>query len=58
MKEKLAKLIDVKTIITFALVFSAVALAFMGRVEAKEILTLTSIVVAYFFGTKQAERKV
>ena len=52
MREKLKKLIDVKTIITFTLVFSSVYLAITGRIDPMEIVRLAGISVAFFFGTK------
>ena len=55
--EKIAKLIDVKTILTFGLVGTSIALAITGKVEAKEILILASSTVYFFFGVKMAENK-
>lgn len=57
MKEKFAKLIDVKTIVTFAIVGAAIALAFMGKIDAKEISALALMVVSFFFGVKATEKQ-
>jgi hypothetical protein len=52
MKDKLAKLIDVKTIITFSLVAATIVLAFKGLVDPKEISALTLMAVSFFLGYK------
>lgn len=57
MKEKLAKLIDVKTIITFALVGTTIYLACKGTIEAKDIVLFVGIVLTYFFNKKPDEAK-
>lgn len=56
MKEKFAKLIDVKTIVTFALVGATIVLAFTGRVDPKEISSLALMAVSFFFGVKATEK--
>lgn len=56
MKERLAKLIDVKSIVTIAMTAALVALLFTGAEPAKELLALycTSYgaIIAYFFTKK------
>jgi hypothetical protein len=54
-KEKLAKLIDVKSIVTIALTLIFCFLAVVGRLEA-EFMTTYSTIIAFYFGT-QVERK-
>lgn len=53
MKDKFAKLIDVKSIVTLVMTVALVALLFSGREPAKELLALycTSYgaIVTYFF---------
>lgn len=56
MKEKFAKLIGVKTIITFALVGATIAFAASGRIEAKEVSGLAIMAVSFFFGVKSTEK--
>lgn len=56
MKEKFAKLIDVKTIVTFALVGATIGLAAVGKVDAKEISSLALMAVSFFFGVKATEK--
>ncbi|MEG2989255.1 MAG: hypothetical protein RR807_07605 [Oscillospiraceae bacterium] len=58
MKEKFAKLVDVKSIVTLAMTAALVALLFTGIEPAKELLALycTSYgaVITYFFTHKGA----
>lgn len=56
MKDKIAKLIDVKTIITFAIVFSTIGLAAAGKISADKIADLALMVVSFYFGVKATEK--
>lgn len=58
MKEKLAKLIDVKTIITFALVGAAIVLAFLKFIDPGEIARLATMAITFYFGVKASENKL
>lgn len=58
MKDKFAKLIDVKTIVTFALVGATIVLAFKGRIDPKEISSITLMAVSFFFGVKATEKQI
>ena len=49
MKEKFAKLIDVKSIVTFAIVGTIVYLSIVGRIEPKEISAMGMMVLGFFF---------
>jgi len=53
MKEKLAKLIDVKSIVTMVLTLVVAYLAIIGKMEIREIYLM---IIAFYFGT-QAEKK-
>lgn len=55
-KEKLAKLINVKTIITFMLTIVFCYLCFVGVIAAEIFLTIYATVIAFYFGT-QVEKK-
>ncbi len=57
MKEKFAKLIDVKTIVTFGVVGATIGLAYLGKIDAKEVSTMAVVIVGFFFGTKKAVSK-
>ncbi|PYG90125.1 hypothetical protein LY28_00005 [Ruminiclostridium sufflavum DSM 19573] len=52
MKEKFAKLIDVKTIVTFALVGALIGFVATGKLEAKEVVPLVTMAVSFFFAVK------
>lgn len=52
MKERFSKLIDVKTIVTFSVVGATIALAFTGKIEAKEISIMATLIIGFFFGSK------
>lgn len=52
MGSKLAKLIDVKSIVTITLTAVFAYLAVTGRVTGENFMTVFSTVIAFFFGTK------
>jgi len=54
---RLAKLIDVKSIVTLSIVFTYLALAIMRVVHADKLESIVFIVVSFYFGT-QYQKKV
>lgn len=52
MKEKLTKLIDVKSIVTFSLTAAFVYLAVTGQIEPQIFLTIYTMVISFYFGTQ------
>ncbi len=52
MKEKLAKLIDVKSIMTLLLTVVFCILALTDVISGTEFLTIFTTVVAFYFGTQ------
>jgi hypothetical protein len=56
MKERLAKLIDVKSIMTLALTAGFVALTCGGEISGQEYLTIFTAIVGFYFGT-QSQKK-
>ena len=56
MKERLAKLMTVKSIVTIALTIVFCILAIRGTLSGQDFLTVFTTVIAFYFGT-QAERK-
>jgi hypothetical protein len=56
MKEKLAKLISVKSIVTIVLTGVFSYLSVVGTISGQEFLTVFTVVVAFYFGT-QAQKK-
>ncbi|MFA5307684.1 MAG: hypothetical protein WC365_09605 [Candidatus Babeliales bacterium] len=49
MKERFAKLIDVKTIVTFAVVADIIFLSIKGTIEPKDIVLFGGMILTYFF---------
>ena len=56
-KERIAKLIDVKTMVTFALTAAFVYLSVIGKVEPQVFLTVYSTVIGFYFGTQSEKSK-
>lgn len=57
MKEKLAKLIDVKSIVTLIMVIVFSALALTGVISGQEFLTVFTVVISFYFGTQSAKNQ-
>lgn len=51
-KDRLAKLIDVKTIVTFALTAAFVYLSVKGEVQPEIFMTIYTMVIGFYFGTQ------
>ncbi len=52
MKERIARLIDVKSIMTLLLTSVFCVLALSGGISGTEFLTIFTTVVAFYFGTQ------
>lgn len=52
MREKVAKLIDVKSIVTLILTVTFVALAVKGVVSGEQFLTIFTMIISFYFGTQ------
>lgn len=52
MKEKLAKLINVKSIITIILTFVFSYLAIKNKISGTEFLTIFTMIISFYFGTQ------
>jgi ABC-type bacteriocin/lantibiotic exporter with double-glycine peptidase domain len=55
-KEKLAKLIDVKSIISLALTFVFCYLAIMGIIAPELFIPIFTTVIAFYFGTQYQKK--
>lgn len=55
MREKLAKLIDVKSLMTLALTAGFIGLTCTGEVSGQEYLSIFTMIIGFYFGT-QAEK--
>lgn len=52
MKDRLSKLLSVKSIVTIILTAVFAYLAVTGQVSADQYLTVFSVVIAFYFGTQ------
>lgn len=57
MKEKIKKLIDVKSIVTIALTATFTYLAAVGRISPDQFLTIFTVVIGFYFGTQYQKQK-
>ena len=55
-REKLAKLIDVKSLVTFLLTATFSVLALRGDVTGQEFQTVFTVVIGFYFGTQAQKR--
>ncbi len=55
MKQKLAKLVDVKSLVTLALTGLFCTLAWRGTVSAGQFQTIFTTVIAFYFGTQHTK---
>lgn len=56
MKERLSKLMTVKSIVTIVLTAVFAYLAIIGAVSSDQFLTVFTVIIAFYYGT-QAEKK-
>ena len=54
MRQRLAQLISVKSVVTLTAVFAYLSVA--GRVTGQEFLTVFSVVIAFYFGTQYQKK--
>ena len=52
MKEKLAKLIDIKSIVTLVLTLAYVGLTFRRDIGGDQFSNIFNMVIAFYFGTQ------
>lgn len=57
MKEKLAKLINVKSIVTLILCGVFAYLSIAGMVASEQFLTIFTVVISFYFGTQATKDK-
>ncbi|WP_367271282.1 hypothetical protein [Ruminococcus sp.] len=56
-RERVAKLIDVKTIVTFALTATFVYLSILGKIEPEIFMTIYTMIIGFYFGTQAKKNK-
>lgn len=57
MGKKIAKLIDVKSIVTFVLTGVFAYLSVIGVVSGEQFLTVFTMVVSFYFGTQTGKKE-
>lgn len=57
MRKQLAKLIDVKSIVTLTLTAVFAALSLRGELTAEQFLTVFTVVISFYFGTQYQKIK-
>lgn len=60
MKDRLSKLLTVKSLVTLILTIVFAALALRGVITGQEFLTVFTVVIAFYYGTqatKEGEKK-
>lgn len=57
MKQKFAKLIDVKSIVTILLTVIFCVLAVKNDISSEQFLTIFTVVISFYFGTQSTKRK-
>ena len=55
MKERLDKLLTVKSIVTIALTIVFCVLAVCGTISGQEFLTIFTVVISFYFGTQKVK---
>lgn len=57
MKEKLAKLIDVKSIVTIILTAMFAYLSVQGKVSADQVITIYTMIISFYFGIQSTKKE-
>lgn len=52
MRERLTKLLTIKSIVTILLTILFFILSLKGAINANEVMTIFSVVIAFYFGTQ------
>lgn len=55
--ERLAKLVDVKTIVTFTLTAAFTNLSIRGKIEPQIFMTIYTMIIGFYFGTQHEKSK-
>lgn len=57
MRERIAKLIDVKSLSTLTMVGVFAFLSITGKVSSDQFLTIFTVVVSFYFGTQASKKE-
>lgn len=52
MREKIAKLIDVKSLVTLLLASTFTYLSITNKINAEQFLTIFTVIISFYFGTQ------
>ena len=52
LKDKLTKLIDVKSIVTIILTLVFAGLSAAGKISAEQFITIFTVIIGFYFGTQ------
>ena len=52
MKERLGKLLTIKSLVTLGTTAIFALLALRGRIAAQEVLTIYTVIIGFYFGTQ------
>lgn len=56
-KERIAKLIDVKSIITLIITCVFAYLSIIGQITGEQFLTIFAVIISFYFGTQVNKNK-
>jgi hypothetical protein len=56
-RDRVAKLIDVKTIVTFALTGAFVYLSVCEKIEPQIFMTIYTMIIGFYFGTQHEKNR-
>ena len=57
MKERLNKLLTIKSIVTLLLTILFFILAMKGCISSQEVMTIFTVVISFYFGTQATKRE-
>lgn len=57
MKERFAKLIDVKSIVTILITMVFSYLSIIGKISSDQFVTLFTIIIGFYFGTQSTKKE-
>lgn len=52
MREKIAKLVDVKSLVTLLLASTFTYLSITNKISAEQFLTIFTVIISFYFGTQ------
>ncbi|MCD8279385.1 hypothetical protein [Enterocloster citroniae] len=58
MRDKISKLIDVKSIMTLALTGGFIGLTCAGEITGEQFLTIFTMIVGFYFGTQSQKSSI